>query len=59
VDPHASNRENVSSPGVGLGIMSVFVHELTIHGTQIFHPLLFYVYKRPLAAAEEKMLYAG
>jgi hypothetical protein len=35
------------------------VHKLTIHGTQIFHPLLFYVYKRPLAAAEEKMLYAG
>jgi hypothetical protein len=59
VDPHAPNGENVSSPGVGLGIMSVFVHELAIHSTQIFHPLLFYVYKRPLAAAEKKMLYAG
>ena len=40
------------------GIVDVFMHDGTVGGTVVFRPQVFYMDKRPLPAAKDKMLQA-
>lgn len=59
MDSQSPNGKDVSPAGMELGVMGIFVHQLTVHRAEIFRPLLFYVNQRPLAAAEQKVLDTG